>query len=61
MVTSINVIKPVKFKIGRGQEHNLPAKYVDGFVWFTTDTGKLYIDAEVSGTLQRTLINTEQD
>ena len=39
------MIKPVKFKVGRGKQEDLPTKYIDGFIWFTTDTGKLYIDA----------------
>ena len=55
------MIKPVKFKVGRGKQEDLPTKYIDGFIWFTTDTGKLYIDAPVNGTLERTLINPEID
>lgn len=57
----ISAIKPVRFKIGRGKEENLPSKYIDGFVWFTTDTGRLYIDAQIGGTLQRILVNPELD
>lgn len=29
----------------------------DGYAYFTIDDGKFYIDAEVNGTLKRTLIN----
>ena len=49
--------KPVRFKVGRGLEADLPSKYIDGFIWFSVDTGKLYIDSSVQGTLQRTCIN----
>lgn len=55
------MIKPIKFKVGRGKQEDLPIKYIDGFIWFATDTGKLYIDAPVDGTLERTLINPEAD
>lgn len=55
------MVKPIKFKIGRGKQEDLPPKYIDGFIWFATDTGKLFIDAPVNGTLQRTLINPEVD
>lgn len=55
------MVKPVKFKVGRGKQEDLPIRYVNGFVWFTTDTGKLYIDAPVNGTLERTLINPDVD
>ncbi len=55
------MIKPVKFKVGRGKQENLPTKYIDGFIWFTTDTGKLYIDAPINGTLERTLVNPDVD
>lgn len=46
-----------RFKIGRGTAKNLPSKLIDGFIWFTTDTGELYIDAPINGQLKRTLIN----
>ena len=55
------MIQSVKFKVGRGKQEDLPIQYIDGFIWFTTDTGKLYIDAPINGTLQRTLINPEVD
>ena len=55
------MIKPIKFKVGRGKQEDLPPKYIDGFIWFATDTGKLYIDAPVNGTLERILINPEAD
>lgn len=55
------MVKPIKFKVGRGKQEDLPPRYIDGFIWFTTDTGKLYIDAPINGTLQRTLINPEVD
>lgn len=55
------MIKPIKFKVGRGKQEDLPPKYIDGFIWFATDTGKLYIDAPINGTLERTLINPETD
>lgn len=55
------MIKPIKLKVGRGKQEDLPPKYIDGFIWFATDTGKLYIDAPVNGTLERTLINPEVD
>lgn len=55
------MIKPVKFRVGRGKEEDLPNRYIDGFIWFSTDTGKLYIDATINGTLERTLINPDQD
>lgn len=57
----ISAVKPVRFKVGRGTYANLPTRYIDGFIWFTTDTGKLYIDAEVNGTLERILINPDMD
>lgn len=57
----ISAVKPVRFKVGRGTYANLPTKYIDGFVWFTTDTRKLYIDATINGTLERTLINPDLD
>ena len=47
----------VKFRVARGLTQDLPAKYVDGLVWFATDTGKLYIDSLLNGQLQRTCIN----
>lgn len=55
------MIKPVKFKVGRGNQEDLPTKYIDGFIWFATDTGKLYIDAPINGTLERTLVNPDLD
>lgn len=48
-----------RFKIGRGTAKNLPSKLIDGFIWFTTDTGELYIDAPINGQLKRTLINPD--
>lgn len=50
-----------RFKVGRGTAASLPSKLIDGFIWFTTDTGKLYIDAPVNGELKRTLINPDVD
>lgn len=55
------MMKPVKFKVGRGNQEDLPPKYIDGFIWFATDTGKLYIDAPINGTLERTLVNPDVD
>ena len=55
------MIKPIKFKVGRGKQEDLPTKYIDGFIWFAVDTGKLYIDAPINGTLERTLINPDVD
>ena len=55
------MIKPIKFKVGRGNQEDLPPKYIDGFIWFAVDTGKLYIDAPIHGTLERTLINPDVD
>ena len=57
----ISSVKPVKFKVGRGKAEDIPSRYIDGFIWFTTDTGKLYIDAAINGTLERTLINPDVD
>ena len=51
------MVKPVKFKVGRGKQEDLPSKIIDGFVWFTTDTKKVYIDATINGALTRTCIN----
>ena len=50
-----------RFKVGRGTAASLPSKLIDGFIWFTTDTGKLYIDAPINGELKRTLINPDVD
>lgn len=50
-----------RFKVGRGTAASLPSKLIDGFIWFTTDTGKLYIDAPINGELKRTLINPNVD
>lgn len=50
-----------RFKVGRGTAASLPSKLIDGFIWFTTDTGKLYIDAPINGELKRTLINSDVD
>lgn len=45
------------FKICRGKAVNLPSDMHDGCAYFTTDEGSFYIDAEVDGSLKRTLIN----
>ena len=50
-----------KFRVGRGLSEELPSRYIDGFIWFATDTGKLYIDSSRDGIITRTLINPEVD
>ena len=56
---AITRVRTVKFRAGRGLEANLPTQCIDGFIWFTTDTKKLYVDSPINGTLQRTLINPD--
>lgn len=47
------------FKMLRGLSSNLPSALNDGYVYFTTDTGKIYIDSILQNKLQRTLINSD--
>lgn len=56
---NIAIPRPVKYRVGRGLTANLPSNCIDGFIWFTTDTGKMYIDAPVNGSLTRTLLNPD--
>lgn len=45
----------VFFKLCRGFESEIPQTYTDGYMYFCTDTGNLYIDwADESGELHRT-------
>ena len=47
------------FKIFYGKAKNIPIKRHNGYVYFTTDQRKLYIDAQKNGTIERTLINPD--
>ena len=47
----------VIFKVFRGKAEDMPVERHNGYVYFTTDEGKLYIDAKVDGIVKRTLIN----
>lgn len=47
------------FKVYRGKAEKMPEEMHDGYLYFTTDTGKIYIDAIVNGSLKRTLINPD--
>lgn len=50
------------FKINRGNETNLPETLHDGWAYFCTDTGSLYIDylGEDGTTLYRKLVDKEE-
>ena len=50
------------FKAFRGKKSEMPVEYHDGYIYFTTDEGKLYIDAKQrNGAIERFLINPEQN
>ncbi len=47
----------VAFKVFRGKAKDMPEQRHDGYIYFTTDEEKFYIDTEVDGIIKRTLIN----
>lgn len=49
------------FKVYRGKAEKMPLEMHDGYAYFTTDTGKFYIDAVLNGRLKRTLINPDEN
>lgn len=49
------------FKVFRGRSEKLPTTRTDGYVYLTTDDGKIYIDADVDGYLERFEINPNAD
>lgn len=50
------------FKAFRGKKSEMPVQYHDGYIYFTTDEGKLYIDAKQSnGSIRRHQINPDYD
>lgn len=53
----------VIFKAFRGKKSEMPVQYHDGYIYFTTDEGKLYIDAKQDGTnlIKRHMINPDYD
>ena len=46
------------FKVYRGKAEKMP---LEMHAYFTTDTGKFYIDAVLNGRLKRTLINPDEN
>lgn len=51
----------IPFKIARGKSKDLPILRKDGYAYFTTDTGKFYIDVKVEDEIKRILINPNAD
>lgn len=49
----------VIFKAFRGKAEEMPVARHDGYIYFTTDQRKLYIDAARDGIIERTLINPD--
>ena len=47
------------FKVFRGKSSDIPILRHDGYIYFTTDQGKLYIDAEDDGIIKRNIINQD--
>ena len=51
----------IPFKIARGKSADLPVLHRDGYAYFTTDTGKFYIDAKINDEVKRFCINPNAD
>lgn len=49
----------VIFKAFRGKAEEMPVARHDGYIYYTTDEGKFYIDAANDGIIERRLINPD--
>ena len=48
----------IVFKAFRGKKAEMPVKYHDGYIYYTTDEGKLYIDTKQDdGSIKRQVVS----